>query len=79
MKAKRLIHKPSGKWFWMHARLIFGVPYYSANNGASWHPTKLLAFTRAAESDLLDLAESPKGKTQCRNKSKTTSSPAGLG
>ena len=56
MKTKRLVHKPTGIWFWMQFKRAFNTAYYSANAGATWHKSKLRAFDYATETKSLDIA-----------------------
>ena len=57
MKLKKLQHKSTGVWFWMQARLCFGKPSFSADQGNTWHLSKTMAYRAAVKSNTLAVCE----------------------
>lgn len=53
---KKLQHKASGIWFWIHTKQAWRKSYYSADGEKTWHASKTQAFRTAMANDNLEVA-----------------------
>lgn len=54
---KRMIHKPTGTWYWVEVKLSWNIKYYSFDGGDHWHKSKLAAFNQAQVDGKLQLCD----------------------
>jgi hypothetical protein len=50
---KRVIHRPTGIWYWLEVKFSWNVKYYSFDGGETWHKSKVTAFIKAQGSNRL--------------------------
>jgi len=62
-----ILHKPSGKRYWLHVKRAWGKVYYSFD-GENWHPSKVAAFKHAEAKGALQesAGRNPRGKVKTR-------------
>ncbi len=55
-RCKRMLHKPSGVWYWVEVKQIWNALYYSFDGGDTWHKTKVAAYSQAEQTGKLEIA-----------------------